>query len=447
MIQSVLVLANRYPPANSSGVFRTLFFFNHIAARGNYKTHIVTLDVPSYLQGQTIDEKLLEQVSDLITIERTKSWNVRESVIVFKRWLRPNSSLQKEVKHEKINKNDNKKISFFRAIKDVFTDEVLSFPDQDIGWLPFAYNKGVKVVRQNNIKLVYSSGGPWTSHIAAYLISKRTGIRFVLDYRDPWYGNPFHAKKSKTFKHISLLLEKKIIKKAARVICNTNNLKEFYVEKFGFEEKFVVITNGWEKTYKTQKTGTNTKGCLVISHAGSLYGNRSPNNFIKAVINLISKKKIAKIQVQLIGAEDSVNKYIADEFGPEWLKDIFMVIPRVQHDVCLDYLMHSDVLLLFQQGTKLQVPRKLYEYIAMQLPILAICDEGETKDLVKNNGFGIAASDEIVEIESAILQLTTSYDFTVNADSLINYDNKKLSLDLENVFSSVLLQCQMKENV
>jgi len=440
MLQPVLILANRYPPANSSGVFRTLFFCNHIAARGNYKLHIVTLDALSHSQGQALDEKLLEQVSDLISVERTKSWSARESLITFKRWLSAKASSKSEVNHERDNKNDKQEKPFLRTIKDVFTDEVLSFPDQDIGWLPFVYKKSVKVVQQNNIKLIYSSGGPWTSHIAAYLISKRTGIPFVLDYRDPWYGNPFHANKSRTFKHISLMVEKKIVGRAAQVICNTNNLKEFYVNEFGNEEKFVFIPNGWESTYENIKYRTATRDCIVISHAGGLYGNRSPNNFIKAVVNLISKKKIGKIQVQLIGAEDNVNKYIEEEFGSEWLKEIFMVIPRVQHGVCLDYLMKSDVLLLFQQGTRLQVPRKLYEYIAMQLPILAICDEGETRDIIVNNGFGVTACDEIVEIEKAIMHVTTSYNFTINENSLSKYDNKKLSLEIENVFSSVLQQ-------
>ena len=51
-------------------------------------------------------------------------------------------------------------------------------------------------------------------------------------------------------------------------------------------------------------------------------------------------------------------------------------------DECFKRQMQSDALLLFAQGQPHAIPGKVFEYLRMNKPILAIADEGETKDLL-----------------------------------------------------------------
>ncbi len=56
----------------------------------------------------------------------------------------------------------------------------------------------------------------------------------------------------------------------------------------------------------------------------------------------------------------------------------------------------ANCLLLLQPGTTVSIPGKLYEYLALGRPILALAEEGETSDLVRASGLGVAvaANDE-----------------------------------------------------
>jgi glycosyltransferase involved in cell wall biosynthesis len=438
VVESILVLAHRYPPINTSGVYRTLFFFNHIADRGKFKVYVIAPNWSLKKQGQNFDEGLLLKISKNINVRRTGLWSIRESVINFKKHIPfGQENFTRDLSQSVSSDKCKGRKSFFSKCKDYLTEEILSFPDQDNGWLPFAYKHGVDAVLENDIKIIYSSGGPWTSHVVAFLISKRTGVPMVLDYRDPWYGNPFHNDKSRLYKSLSVYIENKILRNAKRIICNTNNLEKMYIEKFGCRGKTTVIPNGWEECVGQASVGKTLERCSVITHAGSLYGDRSATNFIKAVVDLIKENKVL-LKVQFVGAGDDTRKHIVDEYGPEWLDNVFLVTPRVDHDICREYLLQSDVLLLFQQGTSLQVPRKLYEYVAMKKPVVAICGDGETKEIIDKNDFGLTACDDISEIQKVILKMVNSYSYSVNDVALNSYDNRKLSYELEQVFSEIL---------
>jgi hypothetical protein len=66
----------------------------------------------------------------------------------------------------------------------------------------------------------------------------------------------------------------------------------------------------------------------------------------------------------------------------------------------------ASCLLALQPGTTVSVPGKLYEYLAIGRPILAIAEEGETADLVRASGLGKAVlpHDEAA-IEDALVEL------------------------------------------
>ncbi len=44
-------------------------------------------------------------------------------------------------------------------IKNIITD-CLSTPDQQIGWLPSAVYKGIQIIKQQQIDIIYTTGGP-----------------------------------------------------------------------------------------------------------------------------------------------------------------------------------------------------------------------------------------------------------------------------------------------
>ena len=55
----------------------------------------------------------------------------------------------------------------------------------------------------------------------------------------------------------------------------------------------------------------------------------------------------------------------------------------MKYEECVDLLHRSNVLLLFAQGQPLQIPTKLYDYIAVKKPILVFAEDGASADLAK----------------------------------------------------------------
>ena len=409
---TVLVLSYYYPPANTSGVFRTLYFFNHIARRGKWKVCVLTLDTDCYHVMQNKDQYLLEQVAPEIRLYTARAVFPRESIISLKRNFYKKGKREQDARGEPIILSpvqSRKSNGWWQKLKDILTEEILSFPDNKVGWVPFAYREACKIIKEQGVKVIYSTGSPWSSHLLGYFLKKRTGLPLVLDYRDPWYGNPYSARSVSNIYHKALFrVEKIIINSADRVLCNTKRLQIFYQQIFGSEEKFFTLPNGYEQDIRKDQSFRKNPDEFVVVHAGSLYGGRNPENFLRAVIRLADKSEMPKIRVILVGAEESVRNSIAKKYGPSVLDELLIVTSRVTHEKCLSYLRTADVLLLFQQGTSLQVPRKLYEYMALRKPILAICDEGETEDIINAYRLGLSVRDNEHAIETALSTFISS---------------------------------------
>jgi len=269
---TALVLAYYYPPDNTSGVFRTLYFFNHIARRDRWRINILTAD-PEYRAEPNLDKQLNQQIDQRIQVFRTRTINPRHTLIQCRNKLQKHTSGSSGTDNRVwVNNNtDFDSNTLWSRWKDFITEDILSFPDDKIGWLPFALRKADRVIKNNKIDLIYSTGSPWTSHLLAYLLNLRTGLPLVLDYRDPWFGNPYEARHSSLYHRASLALEKKIIKKADRVICNTGRLRALYAETFGTAGKFMVIPNGFEPEEVSPPTCPRGDVFRIV-HAGALYG-------------------------------------------------------------------------------------------------------------------------------------------------------------------------------
>jgi glycosyltransferase involved in cell wall biosynthesis len=83
--------------------------------------------------------------------------------------------------------------------------------------------------------------------------------------------------------------------------------------------------------------------------------------------------------------------------------------PSLPRREILAEMMGASCLLLLQPGTTVSIPGKLFEYFAAGRPILAIAEQGETADLVRASGCGIAVlPDDQAGIERALEQLLSN---------------------------------------
>lgn len=409
---NILIIAYSFPPSSSSSTFRPMFFAQHLQKMGE-SVYVLTAREQDYLPEQPKDYKLLDALENTIEIAQTRVFRPRESVLRFRDRLYRKTGEQETSKSpvQKSSKQENHtKKSFFQECKDIITD-LLSTPDQHIGWLPSAVRQGHKMIKAYNIDILYATGGPWTSLLIGSILKKMTGRPLVLDFRDPWVSNPSRSSDSKIMLSLEPFMEKKVITFSDHIVANTEELRQDFLRRYPtLNQNFITtIPNGFETFIDLQTSPEQKK--LTFTHAGTLYFSRNPKFLLQALLRTIELKNIPKENLSFVflgGIDVSIQDPELEHLVKHpLLKEVIHILPRLPYDEAAQYQQRSDVLFLLQPDFPLQVPRKLYEYMAFRKPILGITNpDGATARIIQENNLGIVVENQASRIE---LVLQTVY--------------------------------------
>jgi hypothetical protein len=265
----------------------------------------------------------------------------------------------------------------FQKIKD-FIYNLIYFPDQAGPWIIPATVKGIKLAKYQKIDIIFATGSPWSGLISGYLISKFSGKPLIVDFRDPWINNPFHQSKGKLFDSWNNWLEKKVVNHSSAVSLNTEPLMQEFVERYPdiSEDRFFVMPNGFDSMDFPSIAGispNSPKTELTFTHAGFLYGVRDPAVFLDAM--KLANEKLSDSGIQIIFRQIGKIELEYDVFSvyADMIESRNIIIePPMPYKDCLNELIKSDWLINVQPATKSQVPSKLYDYLALNKPIMNI---------------------------------------------------------------------------
>ncbi|MGH8855252.1 MAG: glycosyltransferase, partial [Telluria sp.] len=265
-MKKVLVIAYLYPPVFNSGTRRSLEFVNHLPDCG-WEPTVLTLADPDPNQ---CDATLLEEVRPGTRIERTPFWSThveRKAGALFGRWFGK----------ERV-----------EAAVGWRLQRLWSVPDGVACWAPLAVKRGIELHREIGFDAVYASGWPWTSFLVAEKISRRTGVPFVVDYRDLWKPADVAWDKSTTMQRlINPLLERRVLRSASGVIATTKSFLDL-LPQADLPERVFAITNGFsERDFeKTLAPSQYSDGTIRIVYTGVWRPGYGPDDLYQAVKNL-----------------------------------------------------------------------------------------------------------------------------------------------------------------
>jgi len=391
----VLFIAYYFPPESSSGAFRPLYFANYLDGMG-CQIRILTSKEKYYLDEQPIDNALLDRLNCDIKVIRTKVSRPREALISFKKKLFPSVSkdVDKNNSESPTPASGDKQKPAFQSVKDCITD-LLALPDPHVGWLPWAVLTGRKIIGAQHIDVIWATGSPWSCFLVGALLKKLTGKPLVLDYRDPWGTNPNMRLKNKFVATWEQKLEKIVVHQADLITANTKELRDDFLTRFSFlrRNKVITLSNGFERFIEAPVCKNKA---LTLTHAGAVYFSRNPINLLMAVRDLLNEGVIPHggIKIKFVGGISIDDPALHTLLALPELKSVVEIYPRMSFDEAIEHQLASDILFLLQPGFPLQVPRKLYDYVSLQKPILAITDQqGATARLVQENHFGVVVAD------------------------------------------------------
>ncbi|MBN2301329.1 MAG: glycosyltransferase [Lentisphaerae bacterium] len=456
---NILMIAYRFPPASDSGTFRPMYFAHHLQNLGE-QVSVLTVREQDYLAGQVKDDNLLRFLDHGVKIFHARVFRPREAILdagsyVLRRGPaappsafsppRPNEQAEKPTVQPPYSPSKTSSIiQWFRE----FIIDYLSIPDAQIGWLPPAVSAGVKIVRDNRIDVIYATGGPWTSLLIGVALRRITRKPVIIDFRDPWIANPYRNSTRSAIRAIEARMERTVLNMADHIITNTKELQQDFLARYPklSPQKLTTIPNGFED-YVAGNPASAARDCLTFTHAGTLYSSRNPRCLLQAIFNLIEHHGIPHqaLRFVFLGGLDELghDQDLYNLVQHPVLRDVIRIVPRVPYQEAVAYQQQSDILLLLQPDFPLQVPRKLYEYMAFRKPILAITNaSGATARTIQDHNFGIVVENQTTAIEIA---LKTCYQQWKNGDlphlateHCDAFLNKQLTLTLHGVFRGCL---------
>jgi glycosyltransferase involved in cell wall biosynthesis len=370
---------------------------NYLQMHG-WATSVLTLDPAFYRHSIQLDDALVRRADPRLTIFRTGACRGLAAII---RWR--NQLFRRGVRHTPVDRQG------WKAWRRNATTSLFGFPDEEIGWFGHALVRGLRIVRGQRIDVVLSSAPPFTCHLIGHALRSICNVHWVADFRDPWSRAPWGRLGSA---RAHQWLETQVVKRADAVVLNTPELHREFTQWYGSDisRRFHVVTNGYDADIVEPyaKASPSAAPPLILTHAGNLYGARDPMPLLQGLAKCFYEGSVPRngIRLNLVGKIASVFD-VDNVIARLGLSGTVTRTPPVSHDESLRILAASHVLVVIQPDTLLQVPAKLYEYVGLRRPILALAEDGAVARVVRDGGFGLVASP--TNVDSIAEALTDLY--------------------------------------
>ncbi len=421
----VLLITYYWPPAGGSGVQRWLKFVKYLPSF-DVTPVVYTVKNPDYVIE---DKSLISEVPDDIQVIRQSIWE-------------PNTILSKLYHKEKqqsagfIDPNPSflgRQMQYIRA--NYFIPDARKF------WIKPSVKVLAPFILENDIDVIITTGPPHSLHMIGAELKKRTGVKWLADFRDPWTNiDYFHSlpltQKAKEKHHE---MEGMVLHQADAVTVVGNSMKEEFIDR---NEHVFVLTNGFDTD--GHANGVSLDEQFSICHIGMMNGDRNPKVLWKALSELAEEfEDFGKdLRVLLIGKCDQEVYQSVTDFG---LNDHVNFLAYMPHKDVLKFQRSSQVLLLAVNkvpSAKSIITGKIFEYLQSERPIIGIGPVvGDLADILLETGAGQMIGFEDLASLKALLKnhytLFKSGRLKAGTRNIDRFHRKHLSRDLADILKSM----------
>lgn len=325
-MRAVLFIAHRYPPEDTSSAPRPFHFAKYLPQFG-YRAHVISRSgVPDPDKSGNVER---------VPSEITFSSKLRAGVI----------------------------------------SRLAPYSADELPWVPYATKAGLASCSRIPFVAVFSTG-MLANHLAAAAIQRRTGLKWIADFQDPLLDNPFRWKK--WVRPWDTCMERRVFQRANHLIGNTEQIGEVWRKRYPqWKSKVHVIMTGYDPEDSVEALPLPERPFQVILHAGALYGGRRPTVYLETLRRLVERGALPAdcIRAQFLGAV-SPDTLAGAEGTIQWLEERHLLefVPRMDRADARRCMATADRLLLLDlndEGTGLQLPAKVIDYLRIGRPILA----------------------------------------------------------------------------
>jgi hypothetical protein len=385
-MKTLVMIAYFFPPEGSAGSFRPLRFVRYLPQMG-WRAHVISA-LPS--QYERYDPGLLAMVPKETEVIRVKGYDVWQA---FQSWrsrrIQKKLTISGGINVRRLTDGQGRNIwSWAREM--VRSGEASWYhPDMARPWIKPAVKATVELCKRESTGVIWATAGPVSSFHVAQLASWRTGIPYVLDFRDSWTitYNDFEARRPKWAirrdrKRMFTLLEG-----AQAVVFRYASEAESYWRAYhgALEQRKVhIIPNGYEGSIDHHMIPTGDR-CNIV-YTGTLQSYHY-DVFLKS-LRILKRKDLTlakKLRVLFVGETPSE---LYEQLKKLDLDDIVELRAPTSHSETVRLQREAHCFLVFgrspeMRGHELLVGAKLFAYIKAGRPIIGVLPSDETRNILQ----------------------------------------------------------------
>ncbi len=426
-MKKVLIITYYWPPSGGGGVMRWLKMSKFLPDLG-WQPIIFTPENPD---PSISDESLVEEIHKEIVELKTHIW---EPYDIYRKLTgkKGKTKFKAGFISEASTGNWKNKLSVF--IRGNFL-----IPDPRRFWIRPSIKYLSKYLNENPVDLIVSTGPPHSMHLIALGLKKKFDIPWIADFRDPWTDIDFYSKlrltKLADKKHHKL--ELKVLLKADYVVAVSPGMASD-LKKLS-NRKIEIIYNGFDPLDFNFARPELDK-TFTISHFGAFNKDRNPISLwnVLGELSRVDTELKKLLRIQLIGQTD---ESVINEIQKNGLSENLTLIDHLPHKEGLIKLSKSQVLLLpLNDAPNVMgiLPGKIYEYIALRRPIIALGPtEADFAKIIEETNSGESHSfNDTLGIKNSIekyFNLFQENKLEIESGSYEKYSRKNLAKEFVNL--------------
>lgn len=362
-MKKALILTYYFPPSGKASLHLPLGIIKNLPEFG-IEPVVVTVQNEGFATKDDAFEKL---ISPELRVYKTPTWEPFDLYRSFIGKKKGDQLIASETV-SKENQNLAHRLSLWVRLN-------LFIPDARIGWYKYAKEQCLELCRKEHFDYIITFGPPHSTLLIGKAVSKKCNIPHIPVLIDPWVDIAYYQglKRNALTLFIDRHFEKTTLEAAEHIIFVTEFTKKDFVEKYpSIRNKSHVIYWGYsEDMFESLSSDTRKNEELVIVHAGNIFDFQNPAKL------WITLKKMSdegqKINIRFIGTVSPSISRAIEENGLQGMTNYMGFLPYKE---MLEQLSGADFLLVCP-SEKRHIPGKLFEYLRIGKPVIAIGDQNE----------------------------------------------------------------------
>ncbi len=370
VVKRVLFISYAFPPTGGAGVQRSTKFVKFLPRHGWLPT-VLTVANPSV---PVQDHQLASEISLDIPVLRSRTWE-------------PGYGLKRQlVNHQR---SGPSLLGWIRAL----AMGVLQ-PDPQILWNSTARRMASRHLQLIKHAAIFVTGPPFSSFLLGCQLKKQFGLPLTLDFRDEWALVSRHMENHRPghwSRYRQSQMRRRALQAADAVLATTKSSAQALAaecQAVRARPRVECIYNGFDiddlRHIPSIDENSTPQSRWRLVYTGTLWNLTDIEPLVNALQRIRPNDSPPSMELEVAGrCTESQCQILKRIDSSQCLVRQYGYLP---HEHSLAIAATADTLLLTladQPGAERVVPAKLFEYMALRKPILAIVPAGETRDILE----------------------------------------------------------------